>query len=74
MQGYKTAELGKLLNESQIIQLTELANSRNVSMEQIKEIIMQDDSKWKNILIPDYFAYVILNEFQKRGINDKEKL
>ncbi len=68
MQGYKTAELGKLLNESQLIQLTELANSRNISVKQIKEIIMQDDSKWKNILIPDYFAYVILNEFQKSGI------
>mgnify|MGYP001560074074 FL=1 len=69
MQNFKTIELGKLLNESQIQQLTEIANNNNVSLKQIKNIILEDDSKWKKVLIPEYFAYVILNEFQKRGIN-----
>ncbi|MBI5803496.1 hypothetical protein HY448_02310 [Candidatus Pacearchaeota archaeon] len=64
MAEYKTAELGNLLNESQIRQLTEIANKDNVSLKQIKDILMQDDSKWKGILIPDYFAYVILSNIQ----------
>ena len=37
------------------------------TLKQIKEIIQQDDSKWKDILIIDYFAYVILNEFQRKN-------
>ena len=68
MQNYKVEQLGNLLNDSQLQQLTELANNKGISINQIKEIILQDDSKWKKVLIPDFFAYAILNEFNKRGI------
>ena len=74
MTEWKTAQLGDLLNESQIWQLKDLANNGKLSFEKIKEVILQDDSKWKGILIPDYFVYALLNEFQKRGINGKEEM
>ena len=74
MTEWKTAQLGDLLNESQIWQLKDLANNGKISFKKIKEVILQDDSKWKGILIPNYFAYALLNEFQKRGINGKEEM
>mgnify|MGYP001620184160 CR=1 FL=1 len=68
MQSYKVEQLGNLLNDLQLQQLIELANNKGISINQIKEIILQDDSKWKKYLIPDFFAYAILNEFNKRGM------
>lgn len=77
MKKHNTAKLEDLLNHDQIKKLTRLAGEGNImsseSRKKILDIINEDDSKWKEVLIPSYFGYAIQHALNSPVVRKLDK-
>jgi hypothetical protein len=69
-EGWKNVQVGELLTDEQVKEITKLFQKKDVSAKEICAVIEKDDSKWKGKVIPMYLSYALQNiyyqKFQKK--------